>query len=298
VLVTPEPRRLPLRVKVVAVAAAVGLVAGLNLAAAAQDRRAARAAADRVDATLVPGNGAVHAGSFDLPLLIDNHAGDLRVAAYRFDPPRSYQAAAITASRVPAAATEQVFVVVVPSCPAREIAGVRLVLSVLPPSGRVHELAVAVDARQLSDLSRQACGFLTAAEAAEPRVVAVTAQTRYHVDFRLRVHNRSARDFTIRDIVGVALAFAVEGGVPTVVPASGDLELRVRVALPRCSALPPAGEPSVPVYGSFSLELSDADGNEESLPYLTDNGDPLHPALIGLRSRICPPGTFRSRPPG
>jgi hypothetical protein len=298
VLVSPPRRQLPLVVKVAAAVAAVGLIAGLNLAAAEREDRAARAAADRVDVTLVPVGGEAHDGVFGLALLVDNHAGVLQLAGARLEPPTSYDIVGVSASSLPAATTAQVAVQVRPVCPSRGVAATRLVLSVVPRSGKGREVAVATDARLLADLSRQACGFLTAAEAAEPEVVAVTAQTRYHVDFLLRVHNRSSRPFTIHDIVGVALAFAVEGGVPTVVPANGDLELRVRVALPRCAALPPAGEPSVPLYGSFSFELSDADGNAETLPYLADGGDPVHPALIGLRSRICPPGSYRSHPPG
>jgi hypothetical protein len=280
------------------VLAAVGVIAGLNLASGARDRREARAAGDRVDVTLVPAGGTAHDGTFDLSLLFDNHAGDLRIASVQMEPPHAYEVTGTTASRAPAGTTEQVSVSIVPQCPARQVEGTRLVVSVLPASDRLQEVTVEQDSRLLADLSRQACGFLSASEAAQPHVVAVTSQSRYGVDFRLRVQNRSGRPFTLHDIVGVALAFGVEGGLPTVVPAHGDLVLMVGVSLPKCGALPPAGQPSVPIYGSFSLELSDANGNAESLPYLTDNGDPLHPALIALKERICPPGSYRSRPPG
>lgn len=289
---------MPLRVKVVAAVAAVALVAGLNLAAAARQRHAAHVAADRVSATVLADAGPAGNESFEFRVLVDNAAGELRLVAARLEPP-VYDVAPLSTVVIPAGATSEVAARVAPHCPATGVPpALRLVLSVVPASGRAREISLALEPLLVADLVRQACGFLTPAQAAEPQVVRVMSQTRYRVVFRLRLHNRSARPITLHDIVGVALSFGVQGGLPTVVPPDGVVQLDVEVSLPACAALPPAGEPSVPLYGSFSLELSDPQGNADSLPYLTDNGDPLHPALVALRSRICPPGTYRTRPPG
>jgi hypothetical protein len=274
------------------------VVAGLNLAAAARQRHIAHVAADRVSATALSDAGHADNESFELTVVIDNTAGVLHVNGARLEPP-VYEVSRLSTVVLPAGAISEVGVQIAPHCPgAPEPPALRLVLSVAPASGRIREIPLALEPLLVADLVRQACGFLTPAQAVEPQVVGVTSQTRYRVAFRLGLHNRSARPITLHDIVGVALSFGVQGGLPTVVPPGGDVELMVEVSLPACGALPPAGEPSVPLYGSFALELSDPQGNAESLPYLTDNGDPLHPALVALRSRICPPGTYRTRPPG
>jgi hypothetical protein len=274
------------------------VVAGLNLAAGARQRHTARVAADRVSATVLPLAGHAERARFDISVLVDNAAGDLRLTAARLDPP-AYDVVGLSTVLLPASTTSDLVVQVVPRCPTVPApTPLRLVLSVTPASGRPREISLAQEPRVVTELARQACGFLTPAEAAEPKVLAVTSQDRYGVDFRLRLRNRSPRPITLNDIVGVALAFGVRGGLPEVIAPYDEQELDVTVALQACGALPPVGEPGVPLYGSFSLELSDADGNAGSLPYLTDNGDPLHPALVALRSRMCPPGTFRSRPPG
>jgi hypothetical protein len=275
-----------------------GVVAGLNLAAAARQRHTARVAADRVSASVLPAAGHAQDESFELNVLVDNAAGVLHLNGARLDPP-VYDVSRLSTVILPAETTSDVTVQVAPHCPAApEPAALRLVLTVTPASGRAREISLSQEPRLVAELARQACGFLSPAEAAQPQVVAVTSQSRYRVVFRLRLQNRSARPITLHDIVGVALSFGVQGGVPAVVPPHGAVDLEVEVSLPACGALPPAGEPGVPLYGSFSLELSDADGNAESLPYLTDNGNPLHPALVALRSRICRPGTYLSRPPG
>jgi hypothetical protein len=144
------------------------------------------------------------------------------------------------------------------------------------------------------DMNRRACGFLTAEEALAPQVLSVTNVTRYGVDFTLRLQNVSWRPFTVRNITGVALSFGVRGGLPTTVPPYGDVVLTVAVSLPACKDLPTGGRPRGPDYGDFTLELADAEGQAQTRVYTPSTGGPLHSALIALRQRICPPGTYRS----
>lgn len=293
------PRGRPAWVTPLLVVVLLAVVAAVNSLAAARDRRQAVRAADRVDATLVAATGTAHAGSFELTVLVANFGGDLQVRPDRLDPAvydvvRPKQAVAVARG-----ATAEIGVRLRPRCDrAAATRDPRVVLAVAPRSGRARELGVLTDARLLANLSRQACGLLTGAESAQPAVVGAVISTYYWVQFQLAVHNRSPRPFLVENIVGAGLAVGVEGGLPAIVPARGDLPLRLQVSLPACSGLPPTAEPGVPVFGALRLELRDADGNTQSVPYSQSPNQRVHAALVGLEKRICPNGSYRLRPPG
>jgi hypothetical protein len=298
--VTSSPRRgWPAWATPVLVLALLATVAAANSVAAAHDRRQVVRAADRVDATLVASTGRAHAGSFELTVLVANFGGDLRVRPARLVPALYDVVRAEQAVPVARGTTAEIGVRFRPSCDRPDAtADPRVMLAVTPASGRARELGVLADARLLANLSRQACGFLTGAESARSVVVGPVTSSRYVVQFQLDVGNTSPRPFMVQDVIGVGLAVGVEGGLPAIVPAQDHVPLRLRVSLPACAGLPPEGEPGVPVFGALRLEVRDADGSTQSVPYVEFPHNGVHAALVALKSRICPSGSYRLHPPG
>jgi hypothetical protein len=157
-----------------------------------------------------------------------------------------------------------------------------------------------LDPVMMWDLSRRACGFLNADEAAQPSVRGVTS-TQYAVRFQMLLTNVSDRSFVLENLTSPGLAVSVVGGLPLAVAPHSDVDLAVTVSLPACAPLPaPArrGRGVMPQFGTITLELRDDVGAQRSKPYLPEVD--LSAALIGLRLRICPASSYpigESAPP-
>jgi hypothetical protein len=137
----------------------------------------------------------------------------------------------------------------------------------------------------------------SAAQTASLRVDGVTS-TRYAIAFELSVHNAAPQTLTVVRVVAPGLSFAVNGGVPVALPTNSGRQLHVRGELPACAGLPPAAEPGVPQFGAIRVELRDPAGRLVSVPFGPAELVRVHDALVGLRTRICPPGSYRLHPPG
>jgi hypothetical protein len=137
----------------------------------------------------------------------------------------------------------------------------------------------------------------SAAQTASLQVDGVTSSPD-GIAFELSVHNAGPQTVTVVRVVAPGLSFGLNGGVPVSLPANSGRQLHVTGKLPTCAGLPPAAEPGVPQYGAVRVDLRDAAGRVASVPFGPIELDRVHEALVGLRTRICPPGSYRLHPPG
>jgi hypothetical protein len=295
-------RRIPGWAKVCAAVAAVALIAVGNMAAKNRQLRAELAAADRVDAKLIVAAGEADDHAFGFGLLVVNRGrGPITVMQGRRVDPPVYDAMPWEDVVVGPGRTEQLGVRFEARCPgepddpSRELS---LVVPIASSSGRVRDVRTPLDAAVMARLSRSACGYLTADEAAVPSVRGVTS-TQYAVRFSMLLANVSDRRFELLNLTSPGLALSVTGGMPLAVAPHSNVDLAVAVALPACSRLPvpgPRGRGGTAPFGTITLVLSDAAEGEMTKPYVP-NAD-LSAALAGLRGRICPrslQGPSRSR---
>ncbi|MCU1591486.1 MAG: hypothetical protein JWP11_2742 [Frankiales bacterium] len=269
--------------------AVLALLAGLNLNAAAADRRRARAAADRVDATLVQVGGVADVGQFQLAVVVTNNGvAPLRMLSVRVEPAGYRLIPTSQPSSVAGGSSAQLAVHLEATCPPPAASALRIIVPLVPASGRRRELSVEVEPSLVADLARRACGDIPPFEAAQIAVSGVAA-TKYSVSFGMTLSNGSDADFRLLNITSPGLAVAVGGGIPVRVAANGIVALQLKVELPACSRLPPpAGRPGTERYGTLQLTLRDAQGQLQVAPYIPEPSDELLPALLALRSRICP----------
>ena len=279
--------------KIASVVVVVVLVAVGNLAAKKRQERAALAAADRVDVTMLTSAGEAHDHEFEVTLLVLNQGSSaITVKAGRRVVPALYDALPFEDRVIDAGTTEQLAVPFTPRCsgPSESPAqpSLSLVVPIVPGSGRVRDVSTPLETTMMWDLSRLACGYLSADEAAVPSVRDVSS-TQYAVRFRMLLLNRSDRPFVLGNLTSPGLALSVLGGVPLAVAPHGNVDLAVSVALPACSRLPasgPRGRGGMQQFGTIVLELRDESNALQAKPYLP-NAD-LSAALAALRARICP----------
>ena len=288
---------MPGGVKATAVMAAVALIAGGNIAAKHRQQDRERAAADRVDATLLAAGGSPADKEFELTIVVANR-GDRPITVtgpLRVEPP-AYDVLSSPDHAVAAGANQRVDVRFRARCPGPAVAAgrpVRLVLPIAASSGRVRDVATDIDDHQLWDLSRQACGYLPLGESLLSSVRDVTG-SRYAVRFTLELQNRSARSVVLVDVTSPGLALSPRGGVPVLIQPGTPVGLAMTASLPACSRLPVFGPPSragALRFGTLSLELRDAAGATATMPYaLGAEGEALSllTELFALRNRICP----------
>lgn len=178
-------------------------------------------------------------------------------------------------------------------------ADAQVLLPAVPLSARRQIVAVSFSAVPLSVLGKQACSFLTADGSAAPDFTDVHLEP-YAVSFTLSLANHARQPLVLAGAAGPALAISVRGGFPIDIAALDDLIVPARVSIPRCADLPSALDPSrTPTsYAAFSLQLRFGTGAAAALPVLLDPGTPMFDELRALARKICPPGSFRSGPPG
>ncbi|MDT7539090.1 MAG: hypothetical protein QOI82_2675 [Actinomycetota bacterium] len=268
----------------------VVLIAVGNTTAKKRQERAALAAADRVDAVLLTASGEAHDHDFEVTLVVLNRGTTtITVKAGRVEP-ALYDATPFEDVRVAPGATEQLTVPFDARCPGPTqdpAQSVELVVPIAPASGRLRDVRTPLEPGMMWDLSRRACGYLNADEAAVPAVRAVTS-TRYNVRFRMLLSNVSDRPFVLLNVTSPGLAVAVMGGTPLAVAPHGNVDLAVSVELPACSRLPSLGPRGRggPQYATIVLDLRDDTGAVQTKSFLP-NAD-LAAAFVALRSRICP----------
>ncbi|MDX6198044.1 MAG: hypothetical protein QOJ79_1195 [Actinomycetota bacterium] len=283
---------------------AVALVAGVNMTASRRERARELAARDRVDATLFAAAGEAHDHAFEVTLLVVNHGSSaITVNAGRRVEPPLYDATPVEDRVVGPGVTEQLAVPFRARCPGQPEEPdrrLKLVVPIAPASGRVRDVSASLDPTMMWDLSRRACGYLRADEAAVPSVRDVTA-THYTVRFKMLLANVSGRPFVLSNVTSPGLALSVLGGAPLAVAPHSDVDLAVAVALPACSRLPAPGPRGAGglQFATIVLDLRDDTGAVQSKQFLP-NAD-LSAALAGLRARICPgslQAPSRTRPRG
>jgi hypothetical protein len=244
-----------------------------------------------VDATIVQVGGAADAGAFAVGAVLTNNADrPLQLRAPRLEPPVYTVISTPDPGPVAGGTSAQVNLRLEATCPVPTGTRFRLVVPVVPASGRVRELAVDIEPSVLDDLAHRACGEIPAFEAAGISATYNSA-SQYGVAFGMTVTNGSNGPFALLEVSSPGLAVGVRGGTPVRIEAHGRLDLQVEVALPACSRLPPPpGRVGVQRFGSFQLVLRDVDGRDQAAAYTPQPGDPLSLALLALRSRICPRG--------
>jgi hypothetical protein len=268
------------------------LIAVGNMAARKRQQRAELAAANSVDASLLTASGEAHDHEFEVTLLVANRGTKpITVRAGRRVVPPVYDAKPFEDRVIEPGTTDQLavpFTAHCPGLPEDPDQPLQLFVPIASASGRVRELSTSLDPTMVWDLSRRACGFLRADEAAVPSVRDVSS-SRYAVRFKMLLLNRSDRPFVLANLTSPGLALAVRGGVPLAVAPHGNVDLSVSAALPACFRLPAPGargRGAGQQYGTILLELRDDSEELQSKPYLPNAA--LSAALAGLRARICP----------
>ena len=284
---------MPTWAKAAAVLTLLGLLAGTNLAARERQRRLDARTADVVAATVVVTADAntLTPGSVAVTVSLTNHGQQLRLRSprialpgYRFEPVGRMP------SQVAGDSTVLMRMQLRAACSGGSDAAPRVVVPVVPRSGRVHE----VGAEVMPDLYALLCGLPSPAQAAQPEVDEVFLRP-YAVDFRLTVRNASAHRFTLTGLAGQGLALGAVGGLPVEVAAGRTVILQVHLAIPSCAQLPDpldAQRIDALAFGAFELELADAAGRPSSLPYLTDTRSDLYLVVRALAHKICPRGGY------
>jgi hypothetical protein len=277
-------------VKVSAVVVVVVLIAVGNTTAKKRQERAAVAAADRVNAVLLTASGEAHDHDFEVTLVVLNRGTSAITLKTGRVEPALYDARPFHDVLVASGATEQLSVPFMAHCPgpAEDPAqSVQLVVRIAPASGRVRDVRTPLEPAMMWDLSRRACGYLNADEAAMPSVRAVTS-SHYAVLFRMLLANVSDRPFVLTNVTSPGLAVDVMGGTPLAVAPHGNVDLALSAALPSCSRLPALGPRGRggPQFATIVLELRDDTGALQTKQFLP-NAD-LSAAFVALRSRICP----------
>lgn len=284
---------MPTWVKVASVLAVLGLLAATNLGARERQRRADARTSDVVSAAVVVTADAasLQPGSVELLISVSNSGGPLQLRRPRVE------AAGFTLDplgRLPArAGTETTVLLRVrlrAVCRGELEVPPRLVVPVVPRSGRVHDVAAGV----APDLGQLVCGLPDPAAAAQPEVGDVRLE-RYAVAFRLSIRNTSARPFTLTDLRGQGLALSARGGLPAEIPARQSQAFQVRLAIPSCAQLPdPLDAQRIDSlrFAALELELADVAGRPSALPFLPDSDTDLYLAIRLLARQICPRGVF------
>ena len=296
----PEPAgpRVPRTWKLVAAGVVVAMIAAANVAAAHRQKNRDRIAADRVVGSAVLSGSNLHygEGEVSLTLVINNAGAELQVQQPRVDGPGfSVRVRRALPAPVARGGTMLLDVTVIAPCAGGAIRPgtpdrLPLVVPVVPPSGRTHQLVVDFATLPLHGLADEACGYLPPEQALQPQVSNVR-RARYSVDFTLTLQNRSSQAIRVEGFGGQRLALSVAGGLPTVVDAKRELSLAVRVAIPSCARLaePLEGKPTgAPAFGAIDLELTSPDGTRGFQRERAERGRPLYDALLSLARQICP----------
>jgi hypothetical protein len=284
---------------VAAAVVAVAMVAAANVAASRRQDRRARLAADRVDVTVAQVGGVADLGEFRLGTVVTNNAdATVQVQQLRLDPPLYDVLSTGLRLPVPGGTSMQINVNLQGRCPVPVGAAFRIVVPVVPASGHRRMLTVDVEPGLVQELAHRACGEIPPFTAVHISVRDVVS-TQYGVSFVLSLTNRSAGVMHLQSIASAGLALAVRGGTPVLVPPHRQVVLQLKAELPACSRLPPPpGTPGGLLFGLLRLALLDSSGQVQVAPYPPDPADQLYPALLELRSRICPPKRVTVRVPG
>jgi hypothetical protein len=290
----------PTWAKIAAAVVAVALVAVGNVAAKKRQERNAVAAQDRVAATTALTSTV---SQFEVQLLLSVHnAGKLlRVSAPHLTAPGFTLLTQDTYPYLLNTGATNVFVLRLQApCRKGQLSqpvpdGARLLLPVVPPSGRSHDVNVSFGGVPLSILGQEACGLVTADRSAAADFTDVVLE-KYAVSFNLAVGNQAPEPLVLQALTGPGLNISVRGGLPIDIAPMDTLVLPARLSIPGCAGLPLELDPQRPKtsYPAIELALSWQGGRRLALPVLLDPGTPMFEALRALARNICPPGSFRS----
>jgi len=269
-------------------------LAATNLHAAAKEHRESRVASDAFAALVVVTADAstLRPGSVILTVSLDNTGPPLQVHPPRMQTPGySLDPVGPLPQRATTGMTVLLTVRLRGSCSRQGEVPPRLVVPVVPASGRVHDIPAAVS----PDLAELVCGRRPLAEAARPAVVDVRNDGDA-VTFVLRLGNLSRDVLLLDGLAAEGLRLTLDGPAPVAVAAGKTVVIPVRLTVASCTHLPtPLDAQRIDTlpFAAFELALSASGSTPDVLPYLTDGSSPLYSAVRALAHRACPEAATR-----
>lgn len=277
--------------KAVAVTAVLAALAATNLHAAAKERRESRVASDVVTAMVVvtADVSTLRPGTVVLTVSLSNSGPPLQIHRPRMQSPGySLEPVGPLPQRVGTGKTVLLTVRLRGSCGSQSEVPPRLVVPVVPASGRVRDVTAAVS----PDLAELVCGRRPLTESTGLAVVDVRIEAAA-VTFVLRLSNRSRDVLAVNGLAAEGLRLTVTTPTPTpvAVAAGASVEVPVRLTVASCTHLPtPLDAQRIDTlpFAAFELSLSASGTPKDVVPYLTDGSSPLYSAVRALAHRACP----------